>query len=231
MVKGVYLDILLISCYINLIVIGLTPNSSLTELWPNQDNNHGEKYMKNYFAAILCVMLLVMASGCTTMYGAAVDERNVRTISSDTKIKALILDTFLQDDIVKTFDISISCYYGHVYLIGAYDSQKQKKRAIELAGNIKGVKDVTIYLLQKKNGDPCGTTDNLAITAKVKAKLIKDGDIWSTNIDIKTVQCNIVLCGIVSSKKEMQKAIAHAKSVPGARSVKSFLKVAPHHNQ
>ena len=45
--------------------------------------------MKNYFAAISCFMLLVMASGCTTMYGAAVDERNVRTISSDTKIKAL----------------------------------------------------------------------------------------------------------------------------------------------
>ena len=182
--------------------------------------------MKNYFAAILCIIFLAMASGCTTIYGTAVDERNVRTISSDAKIKALLLDAFLQDDTVKTFDISKYCYYGHVYLVGQYDTEKQKKRAIELARNIEGVKDVTTCLLKKKKGDPCGITDNLAITAKVKAKLIKDGNIWSTNIDIKTVQCNIVLCGLVGSKKEIQKAIAHAKSVPGARSVKSFLKVA-----
>ena len=187
--------------------------------------------MKNYFAAILCVMLLVMASGCTTMYGAAVDERNVRTISSDTKIKALILDAFLQDEIVKTFDISISCYYGHVYLIGEYDEEKQKKRVVEIAEDIEEVRDVTTYLLKKKKGDPCGTTDNLAMKAKVKARLIKDGDIWSTNVDVAVVQCNVVFVGIVGSDKEIEKIIAHAKGVEGIRSVKSFLKVAPHHNQ
>ena len=47
--------------------------------------------MKNYFAAILCIIFLAMASGCTMIYGTAVDERNVRTISSDAKIKALLL--------------------------------------------------------------------------------------------------------------------------------------------
>ncbi len=182
--------------------------------------------MKNCFAAILCVIFLAMSPGCAMIYCTVVDERDVRTISADTKIKALLLDAFLQDDTVKTFDISKHCYYGHVYLIGEYDTEKQKKRAIKLARNIEGVKGVTTCLLQKKEGDSCGITNNLAITAKVKAKLIKDGNIWSTNIDIRTVQCNIILCGLVGSKKEIQKAIAHAKSVPGALSVKSFLKVA-----
>ena len=186
--------------------------------------------MKNYFAAILCLVLLVIDSGCV-FYSTAVDERNVRTVASDTTIKATIFQKFIEDDLVKTFDIDIACYYGHVYLIGEYDAEKQKNRAVEIAGDIEGVKDVTTHLLKKKKGDPCGMTDNLAIKAKVKAKLIKDGDIWSTNVEVAVVQCNVVFVGVVGSSKEIEKIIAHAKSVGGVRSVKSFLKVAPHHNQ
>ena len=173
---------------------------------------------------------LVPVPVCTT-YNIAVDERNIKTVVSDTKIKTLVLDAFIQDKTVKTFDIDVECYYGHVYLIGEYDTDKQINSAIELAGDIEGVKDVTTHLLKKKKGDPCGMTDNLAIKAKVKAKLIKDGDIWSTNVEVAVVQCNVVFMGLVGSNKEIEKIIAHAKSVGGVRSVKSFLKVAPHHNQ
>ena len=186
--------------------------------------------MKNYFIVILCIVLLVMGSGCA-FYNTAVDERNVRTVASDTKIKATIFQKFIEDDLVKTFDIDIACYYGHVYLIGEYDAEKQKNRAVEIAGDVEGVKDVTTHLLKKKKGDPCGMTDNLAIKAKVKAKLIKDEDIWSTNVEVIVVQCNVVFVGLVGSDKEIETIIAHAKTVEGIRSVKSFLKVAPHHNQ
>ncbi|MGZ3606419.1 MAG: BON domain-containing protein, partial [Syntrophales bacterium] len=64
----------------------------------------------------------------------------------------------------------------------------------------------------------------LAIRGKVDAKLVADKDIWSTNIDIKVVQCNVVLVGIVKTSREIAKATAHAKSVEGVRSVTSYLK-------
>jgi hyperosmotically inducible protein len=79
-------------------------------------------------------------------------------------------------------------------------------------------------LLPKKKDDLCGTDENFGIKAKVKLKLIKDKDIWSTNIDVKSIQCIVVLYGLVGSKNEIEKAIAHAKSVEGVRGVKSFLK-------
>lgn len=182
--------------------------------------------MKNYLVMISCLVLLAMVSACTIIYTTVVDERNVKTIASDTKIKVKILKTFIDDDTIKALDISTACYYGHVYLVGEYETKKQIKRAIEIAKKTEGVKTVTTYLLPKKKGGPCGAKDNLTITAKVKGKLIKDKDIWSTNIDVKTVQCNVVLYGIVGSKEEIRKAIAHAKSVEGVRSVKSFLKSA-----
>jgi hyperosmotically inducible protein len=155
-----------------------------------------------------------------------VDERDVKTIASDTKIKGKILADFIDDDTVKTLDISASCYEGRVYLIGEYDTIKQKERAIEIAQNIEGVKSVTTYLLPKNEDSPCGTKENLKITAKVKAKLIGDKNIWSTNVDVKTIQCIVVLWGLVGSDEEVQKSIEHAKEVEGARNVKSFLKVA-----
>ena len=111
-----------------------------------------------------------------------------------------------------------------MYLIGEYDKPVQNTRAIKIAKSIESVKSVTTYLLPKKKNDLCGTDENLVIMGKVKAKLIGDKDIWSTNIDVKSVQCNVVLYGLVESENKIKKAIEHAKSVEGVRNVKSFLK-------
>jgi len=91
---------------------------------------------------------------------------------------------------------------------------------------VPGVKSVTTHLLPKKRDDLCGTSDNIAIVGQVKASLIKDKDIWSTNVKVKSVQCNVVLLGIVGSEGEISRAISHAKNVEGVRSVRSFLKSA-----
>lgn len=181
--------------------------------------------MKKIIHLIPVFCLLSITFGCA-IYDAAVDERSVNTIASDTSIKGTIVKEFFNDDKIKSLDISTGCYQGHVYLVGEYDDSVQKERAIKIAESIEGVKSVTTYLLPKKKGDLCGTDENLAIAGKVKAKLIGDTDIWSTNIDVKSVQCNVVLYGLVGSKTEIDKAIAHAKSVDGIRSVQSFLKSA-----
>jgi hyperosmotically inducible protein len=179
--------------------------------------------MKQVIKLISCFIVLSIFSGCTTAYEAAVDERHVSTIADDTVIKGKILKKFFEDDKVKPLDISIGCYRGHVYLVGEYDDPVQKVRVLEIAKSVEGVKRVTTYLVAKKKNDFCGFDDNLAIEGKVKAKLIGDKDIWSTNIVVKSVQCHVVLYGLVGSKTEIDKAIAHAKSVGGTRGVTSLL--------
>ena len=176
--------------------------------------------------ALFAVFLLTLAatSGCTTAYKAAVEERSLSTQVADTKIKGTIVEKFVADDKVKALDISPECYEGHVYLLGEYDTAAQKDRAVEIAGKVEGVKKITTYLLPKKKDDACGTSANLKITAAVTAELIKDKDIWSTNVNVKTVQCNVVLLGIVGTKDEANKSIAHARGVEGVRKVVSYLK-------
>ena len=147
-------------------------------------------------------------------------------IASDTKIKASIVNSFAEDESLKALDFFVGVYDGDVYLVGAYKTVAQKNRAIKIAKKTEKVKGVETYMIPARTNHPCTTKVNLKITGKVKGRLIKDTDIWSTNIDVKTVQCNVVLVGLVGSPGEVNKAIAHAKGVEGVRSVKSFLKTA-----
>jgi hyperosmotically inducible protein len=185
----------------------------------------GKRHMRKYIVMInLCILLGIV--GCGTIYGVAVDERKTSTIASDAKIAATIQAKFVEDSELKVFDISAYCYNGKVFLVGEYDSTKQKEKAVQIARGVEGVRSVQTHLLPKKKNDPCGTSDNLAIRGKVSAKLVADKNIWSTNIDVKVVQCNVVLLGIVKSGTEIKKAVAHAKSVEGVKGVTSYLKTA-----
>jgi len=180
--------------------------------------------MKIIIRIISVFIFSLLFSGCSVIYTTAVDQRNVNTIINDTKIKFTIVNKFYDDEAINSLNLSCGCYRGHVYLVGEYDKAFQKKRAIKIAQGIEGVKSVTAYLLPKKKDGVCGTDANIKLALEVKTKLVADKDIWSTNIDVKSVQCNVVLYGLVESEKKITKAIAHAKSVEGVRSVKSLLK-------
>jgi hyperosmotically inducible protein len=180
--------------------------------------------MKKFFGSFYIILILgILIMGCTTVYKSAVDERSVGEQYDDEKITMAIRKKLSDDEKIKFFDISTYCYRGHVYLVGEYDTADQKNQAVRLAKEVDGVKSVTDYFLLKKKDDTCGTTANLELLAKVKKELIGDKDISSTQIEVKALQCNIILIGLVGSADEIKKATSHAKAVEGVRSVKSFL--------
>jgi len=179
--------------------------------------------MKKHMTFWFCLFTLSFFVGCMA-YDAAVTDRKVETYAMDETIEAEIASKLIADDTAKFLDVSAFCYTGNVYLVGEYETEKQKERAISIARGVKGVASVTPYMLPKREVKGCGSTDNAAITSTVKSSLIGDKEIWSTNVDVKTVQCNVVLLGVVGSKKEIDKAIAHTKSVKGVRGIKSFLR-------
>lgn len=168
--------------------------------------------------------LVLQASGCA-VYDVAVEERSVGSYVDDEAITFEIEKDFLADDKVKYLDYDASSYEGHVYIVGEYESRSQVDRAVAIAKGVKGVRTVTTYMLPKNDNDHCGTTDNLEIYGRLKKDLVADGDVWSTNVEIKTVQCNVILLGIVGSSSERAKIIDYAKKTKGVRSVKSYLKV------
>ena len=180
--------------------------------------------------ALLCIALVLLAAlpilgGCTA-YDVAVEERTAGEWADDGKIALLIEKDFLADDLVKYMDFDAYCFRRHVYVVGEYESRDQVARAVKIAKSVEGVREVTTYLLPKREDDPgCGTVESVDIYRQLKQALVGDKDIWSTNIEIEIVQCNVVLLGIVGSAKEKAAAEAHAKAIKGVRRVKSYLRV------
>ncbi len=180
---------------------------------------------RQIWVIFVVLTLVIITTGCGTIYKSAVDERSLGEQYDDQKITTAIRKKFTDDEKIKYFDISTYVYNGHVYLVGEYETAEQKNQAVKLARQVEGAKSVTDYFLPKKKDETCGTTANLELLGKVKKNLVGDKDISSTQIEVKALQCNIILLGLVASADEISKANAHAKAVEGVRSVKSFLKV------
>ncbi|TIH11488.1 BON domain-containing protein [Marinifilum sp. JC120] len=180
------------------------------------------------FKALIPLLILIatiFSTGCSTAYKAALDERSLSTQTADATISATIMKAYLDDDDVSVMGIEPYTFVGHVYLVGEYENYIQKSKAISIAESVDGVTDVTTYMLPKKDDPTCDTTENLSILAAVKSALIGDGDIWSTSIEVKVVQCQVILLGLVKTKAEINKSITHAKAVEGVRKVKSYLRI------
>jgi len=181
---------------------------------------------------ILLLALLLLAgallNGCTmaavTIYQLAVDERKIGTYVDDKTIEAAIAAKFSEDERVRSLELSAFSYNGRVYIVGQYDSTKQKTRAVRIAKQIPGVKSVTAHVLPRRLLPKCSTFDTAALEVRVKGHLITDENIRATNVKVESLQCNIILLGIVETRKEASQAVACAKNVEGVRSVTSYLK-------
>lgn len=64
-----------------------------------------------------------------------------------------------------------------------------------------------------------------SITADVKARLLADSSISSTNISVKTEKSVVILTGCTDTQEQISKAAKIAKEVKGVTSVTNHLKV------
>jgi len=176
----------------------------------------------------LPLLAATLLNGCTmaavTIYQLAVDERKIGTYIDDKNIEAAIASKFHEDERVRPLDLSAFSYNGRVFLVGQYDSTKQKARAVKIARQTPGVKSVTAHVLPRRALSKCGNIDTAALEVKVKGYLIADEHIRATNVKVESLQCNIVLLGIVETRREASQAVACAKNVEGVRSVTSYLR-------
>lgn len=181
--------------------------------------------MRRLILILSALCLLPLLAGCGTVYKAAVDERDLNTFVDDGRIESSVRARILNDDMVKLRDLSVNSYLGTVYLVGEFESDRQKLRAVKLAREVAGVRRVSVVPFEKRENPDCGTADDLALYARIKARLVEDTTIWSTQVDVKTVQCNAVILGLVASQRDADKIVEHVNSTEGVRSVLNLMRI------
>lgn len=194
------------------------------------------KRVKDWLLSAMLICLAAVLSGCAAAAAGAVgagmvaavdvaeDERNVETVWRDSTIASAVKSRLTSDRNLGGLNVTVYSFRHRVYIVGYKTDESQEARAETLASSVKGVRSVESYLIYKKNQNIVGQyAGDAYITSKIKAALLNDPDIKSSQVTVETITGHAVLLGIVSSGKAKSKAYSIAKRINEGRPVKSFL--------
>lgn len=180
---------------------------------------------KSLFSLCL-VALMAVAFGCSSTATKEGTGEYVDDAAVTAKVKAEIL----QAPSLKSSEINVETFKGVVQLSGFVGTQAEIATAAETARKVKGVTEVRNDVKIKSAGTATkeGTgefVDNAAITAKVKAELLKDSSLKSAEISVETFKGVVQLTGFVGSQAEVATAAKLASLVEGVKSVKNDIRI------
>jgi len=181
--------------------------------------------MKTPTKTILCLILaaLAMISVAWTPWGAiyesARDERSVGDQAADKKISLSIKGDLADRDSKLALKVHVYCFLRRVYLVGAIDDTSFRNFAVATAKKTEDVKQVNKYFVKESDT----TSDDLKLAAKVRAALIGESELSSTQVETEVFNGEVVMLGMVRTKADARLAVKIAKGVEGVRKVTSFL--------
>ncbi|WP_416896586.1 MAG: BON domain-containing protein [Minwuia sp.] len=182
-------------------------------------------------AGVLGSAVLLHGCGGVLVGGAAAggigvaQERSVGNAIDDTAI-ATKLSAKLFDESFKLFrDVDLEVVEGRVLLTGKVEEQASRLKAEELAWSVNGVTEVANAIQVTSEGGIGSYASDVRISNELRAKIIGDGDILGINYSIETVSQVVYLIGIAQSQEELDRVIAHARSIKGVKKVESYVRL------
>lgn len=144
----------------------------------------------------------------------------VGTEIDDSVITTKVKSALLKDTGLESLDIKVEARRGEVQLSGFVDSQNQMDRAIAIAQEVKGVRNVDNKMNIKTRDTSVGTkVDDSIITTKVKTAFLSDPIIKSFDISVVTRDGEVQLSGFVENQTQIDRAIEVAQEVEGVKNV------------
>ena len=151
--------------------------------------------------------------------------------TTDAGITGMVKTKLAADGQVRAFEINVDTTSGVVTLTGNVDSQEAKDRAIQLARETTGVREVKDMISVKVGSatgdapDPGRTVgehiDDAGITMRVKARLLDDPIVKGLQIDVDTREGVVFLTGSVAGDAERKQAIELARTTEGVKGVEA----------
>ncbi len=173
--------------------------------------------MKHVLLLAVLVLALGLQAGCA-VYSTATDERLMDTMSSDKAISTFIKKNLMEERFADGWEISVYCYYGHVFLVGECPD-KLRPKAIEIARRDKRVRSVTPHWFSIKKP----VDSDIALAARLRTALIGTSRLNSTRIDTEVNSNRVVLLGVANNSDERKTAVEAAREVKGVATVTSYI--------
>jgi len=169
------------------------------------------------------------ASQTADSAGSKIDSsmKKVDGYMDDSGITAKAKAALVDDDAIKSTDISVKTHSGVVTLSGFVTSQDQAEKAVAVVQKIEGVKSVSdkLHVRDSKASSMKGYAGDTATTSEIKAKLLADDIVPSRNVKVETTDGVVQLSGQVANQAQSDRAESIAKAIEGVKSVKNDLTV------
>jgi len=169
------------------------------------------------------------ASQTADSAGSKIDSsmKKVDGFMDDSGITAKAKAALVDDDAIKSTDISVKTHNGVVTLSGFVTSQEQAEKAVAVVQKIEGVKSVSdkLHVRDSKSSSVKGYAGDAATTSEIKAKLLADDIVPSRNVKVETTDGVVQLSGHVANQAQSDRAESIAKAIEGVKSVKNDLTV------
>ena len=185
-------------------------------------------------AAALCLAAPLGLAACSpagvavgagaTAGVAGFQERGLGGAVEDSRIRIQINDLWLKEDEILFRKAGLQVQNGRVLVTGVMPSEEMRAKAIELAWQADGVKEV-INEVQIGEGSLGGYGKDTWISTQLKADLLLDAEVSSINYSIQTVRRVVYLIGIAQDERELQRVLNHARGLANVRKVVSYVRI------
>jgi hyperosmotically inducible periplasmic protein len=164
----------------------------------------------------LAAVSLLLATACTSTR----TQKSAGETIDDGVISTSVNTALVGDSLTKAHNIDVEVFKGRVQLNGFVGSNAERTQAVALAGKVDGVTAVDNNLKIRGEKRTTGeTTDDAALTSKVKSALIGDDRTKAHEINVETNHSVVLLAGFVANNASRSAAGDIARSITGVKKV------------
>ena len=184
-------------------------------------------------ATLFVPLIALLLGGCVgvavgagaTAGVAAYQERGIEAAAIDLNLEAQIVKLWLQQDETLTLKLGVEAYEGRILLTGVVEDPEMRADAVRLAWKVVGVREVINEIQVTSDSGIIDLARDSWITTQLKSKLTLDNKVLAINYAIETVNGIVYLIGIAQNQGELDRVIAHSRTIAYVRQVISHVRV------
>ena len=187
----------------------------------------------NIFLYVILLLSFTLITACTatgvvmstgaTVGVAASEERGVKGAITDAGIRIQINDLWLKAGLELYNLVSLQIYEGRVLLAGHVPDDKMSDKAMLLAWQPDGVREVINEIQVKKITSIQTFARDALINARLDSALLFSKGINSINYSTRSVGGIIYLLGVARNQEELDKVQQVARTIPDVKGVISHV--------
>ena len=174
---------------------------------------------KNFYFCLILLFFLNSCSGTSSkgLFGTgvsvAIDPRSLGTQIDDSIMEKNLITRLTMEEKKYFLTVKTKVLDGRIFITGKVDNPEEKLKITKIAWETSGVRSVRNDIKIKEKFNFKQSAKDTLITSQLRAALIINKNIKSSNYQIDTYKKNIYIYGIARTKEELEIVVDEARSI------------------